>query len=251
MTLRSLPILFLILALPFVAGLEITESIEYQDSENAIIRLEMLQIGNDTLVLGWNLPSFRVERVDGNATLSVTKEGEMTKMLFEISGEDGVSLHIATALPIEPGRRRSFPVPFCLSQPSEAISLSVLLPRGWTSQASAPESSRLLDRGTGRIQLGWTGVTESVSVVPVMPGLGEDQMREIMFRLTLAAYLPLALALIVPIVALALYAGFTRRRRAIGRSAKSAETLLFEGGRGGDGTRLEEDQPPPHRNRQP
>ena len=248
---RSLPVLFIVLVLPLVTGLEISEFIEYLDSENVIIRLEILEIGTDTLLLGWNLPSLRVKQVDGNATVSVTRDGELTKMLLEISGQGGVSLQMTTTLPVEPGRRRSFPVPVCLSQPSEAIRLTVLLPRGWTSQASAPEFSRLLDRGTGRIQLAWTGVTETVSVVPVMPGLGEDQMREIMLRMTVATYLPLALVLIVPIVALALYAGFVRRRRAVGTSPESAETLLFDGGRGGDGTRLEEDQPAPHRNRQP
>jgi hypothetical protein len=188
--------------------------------------------------------------VDGNATLSVIRGGDMTKMLIEGIEEERVGIHLVTSLSLGPGRRRSFPIPITLSD-ADGVSLTVLLPKGWTSQGSAPECSRILDRETGRIQLAWTGLTESPSAIAVTPGLGEDEMKKVIFRMALSSFWPIALALIAPFLALAIYAIYLKRKGGNGPSQESAETLLFGVKRGRDGTRHEEEEPAPHRNRQP
>ncbi len=205
MSLKRLLIIFLVLQLPAAIGLGIAESIEYLDSDNALISLEVMDIDNDSLRLAWSLSQIREEALDGNATLSIIREEDLTKMLIEGIRESKLLIRLTASLPLESGLRRSFPIPILPSEPGTAIDVDVLLPRGWTSQESEPDCPRILDRDTGRIQLTWRGLVESPSATPVKPGLGEDQVMKIMFHMALRVWGPVAMALIAPALIVAFY----------------------------------------------
>ena len=233
---RGMAIAFLVILLPAAMGLSITESIEYMDAGRALVRLEILEISNDSLLLAWSLPEIEEVTLEGNASLSMIGEEDAVMMLIERIGGSRLDISLAASIPLISGEGLSYPIPSLSGAPE--VSLSVLLPNGWTSQECSPPCSRTLDHETGRIRLQWTATAISPIVTPVIPGLGEDGLRDVMFRMALRGYAPYVLAAI-PVALILLCIRFRGAE-----PGRSLETLLFRGRRGGDGTHLEEENEP-------